>query len=105
MRIMKKGMELKIYDQDEGEERGEGDQGRKEPEVKKEDKGKKKQGISMKKSLKVEGPFVWTNEHEHVLWAIKHAKATNAMAPPDPDLQYHLAVDASQRGIGRVLFQ
>ena len=29
----------------------------------------------------------------------------NAMAPADPTLQYHLAVDASQRRIGGALFQ
>jgi len=37
--------------------------------------------------------------------AIKQAIANNAIASPDPNRQYHLAVDASKRGIGGVLFQ
>ena len=36
---------------------------------------------------------------------MKHAIANNAMAPPDAKQQYHLAVDASKRGIGGVLFR
>ena len=37
--------------------------------------------------------------------AIKQAIANKAMASPDPTMQYHLAVDASKRGIGGVMFQ
>ena len=49
--------------------------------------------------------FVWNREKEVAFNAIKQAIANNAMASPDPKGQYHLAVDASKRGIGGVLFQ
>jgi hypothetical protein len=50
-------------------------------------------------------PFSWTPEKEASFLAIKHAIAENAMAAVDPSLQYHLAVDASKRATGGVLFQ
>jgi len=49
--------------------------------------------------------FVWTPEKAVVFQAMKQAIANNAMAAPDAYLQYHLAVDASKRGLGGVLFQ
>lgn len=36
---------------------------------------------------------------------MKRAITTIAMALPDPEQQYHPAVDASKKGIGRALFQ
>ena len=51
----------------------------------------------VRKPRKMEGPFIWTNEHESTFQSIQHAIVTNAMAMPDPDRQYHLAVDASKR--------
>ena len=51
------------------------------------------------------GEFTWNREKEVAFQAIKQAIANNAMASPDPAMQYHLAVDASKRGIGGVLFQ
>ena len=105
MRIMKKGMELEVNEEEEAEKQGGGDPERKEPEGKETDIGMAKKKSVVKKLPKVEGLFIWTAEHECAFQAIKQAIATNAMAPPDPDLQYHLAVDASKRGIGGVLFQ
>ena len=49
--------------------------------------------------------FNWNREKEVAFQAIKQAIVNNAMAPPDPSGQYHLAVDASKRGMGGVLFQ
>jgi hypothetical protein len=51
------------------------------------------------------GPFVWTAEKEQSFLAVKQAIAENAMASVDLKLQYHLAVDASKRATGGVLFQ
>jgi hypothetical protein len=50
-------------------------------------------------------PFVWTEEKNQSFLAVKQAIAENAMASVDPMLQYHLAVDASKRATGGVLFQ
>jgi len=49
--------------------------------------------------------FVWTPEKEIAFQAIKQAIANNTMAAPDAYLQYHLAVDASKRGLGGVPFR
>lgn len=100
---MKKGMELEVNDEEEEGGHDGGDPERKKPEKKEVEIGKAKKSV-VRKPRKVEGPFIWTAEHECAFQAIKQAIATNAMAPPDPDLQYHLAVDASKRGIGGVLF-
>lgn len=51
------------------------------------------------------GEFKWDDERNTAFEAMKQAIANNAMAPPDPLAQYHLAVDASKQGIGGVLFQ
>jgi hypothetical protein len=50
-------------------------------------------------------PFEWTAEKEASFLAIKNVISENAMAAVDPTLQYHLAVDASKRATGGVLFQ
>ena len=60
-------------------------------------------GVARKDRAKV--PFKWTPEKEEAFRTVKMAIVENAMAPADPTLQYHLAVDASQRGIGGALFQ
>ena len=49
--------------------------------------------------------FEWTKEREVAFQAIKPSISSNAMALPDPEEQYHLAVDASKEGVGGVLFQ
>ena len=49
--------------------------------------------------------FYWDQEKENAFNAIKTSIAYNAMAPADGTMQYHLAMDASQRGIGGALFQ
>ena len=49
--------------------------------------------------------FYWDREKEVAFQAIKQAIANNAMASPNPNAQYYLAVHASKRGIGGVLFQ
>jgi len=49
--------------------------------------------------------FKWTEEKNIAFEAVKQAIVNNAMAAPDPHAQYHLAVDASKRAIGGVLFQ
>ena len=49
--------------------------------------------------------FEWTPKQQESFDAIKHAVSTNAMAGADPDLQYYLAVDASENNVGGVLFQ
>ena len=105
VRIMKKGMEVEVYEEEEMEGDDGGGPERKKPEEKETDIGKAKKKRKVSKPRKVEGPFIWTAEHECAFQAIKQAIATNAMASPNPDLQYHLAVDASKRGIGGVLFQ
>ena len=81
--------------------------GRKEPEVKEIGSGTTGGRINgaAKKPHKVEGPFQWTDEQDCAFRAIKLAIVNNAMALPDPERQYHLAVDARRRGIGGVLFQ
>jgi transposase InsO family protein len=101
VRIMKKGMEVEIDEENEG-----GDLERKEPGEWEEDNGNKKvRRKKAKKPRKMLGPFRWTEEQNCAFQTIKNAIAMNAMASPDTDQQYHLAVDASKRGIGGVLFQ
>jgi len=47
----------------------------------------------------------WRREKEVTFQAIKQSISINAIALPDPEGQYHLAVDASKKGVGVVLFQ
>jgi len=49
--------------------------------------------------------FTWDTDKNTAFEAIKQAIANNAMAAPNPHAQYHLAVDASKKGLGGVLFQ
>lgn len=49
--------------------------------------------------------FLWGPIQEVSFNAIKKAIANNAIAGSDPEMQFHLAVDASQTIIGGVLFQ
>lgn len=49
--------------------------------------------------------FTWGPEQQKSFDAIKSAIADNAMSGTDPQVQFHLAVDASQTAIGGVLFQ
>jgi len=58
-----------------------------------------------KVAMQVTKEFNWNSEKETAFQAIKQAISNNAMALPDPSAQYHLALDASKRGIGGVLFQ
>ena len=53
----------------------------------------------------MEGLFQWTSKQDITFQAIKKAIESNAIAPTDRGQQYHLAVDASKKGIGGVLFQ
>ena len=60
-----------------------------------------------KKSVRtkwVDKPFEWTEVQQEAFIYIKEAIQNNAMAGADPDLQYHLAMDASKRATGAVLF-
>lgn len=68
--------------------------------VKKENNGAVERNRQME-----EREFYWNREKEIAFQAIKRAIAGNAMALPNPQGQYHLAVDASKKGIGGVLFQ
>ena len=102
--IMKTGMEQEVVE--ENKESGEGENlERKKPGRKEVEEKKRGKNAKAKKPRKVEGPFRWTSEQDSAFQAIKRAISDNAMAPPDPELQYHLAVDASKKGIGGVLFQ
>jgi len=67
------------------------------------DKGSEKR--RGKCDVEMQHEFYWDREKKVAFQAIKQAIANNAMAAPNPDAQYHLAVDASKRGIGGVLFQ
>ena len=58
-----------------------------------------------KQAITREVPFQWSKERDVAFQAMKQAIANNAMALPDPEAQYHLAVDASKRGIGGIVFQ
>ena len=49
--------------------------------------------------------FDWTAKQQESFEAIKKAISENAMAGADPELQYHLVADASQRCIGGAIFQ
>ena len=49
--------------------------------------------------------FEWNQDHQEAFDLVKHAIGTNAMAGPDPDVQYHLATDASEMTVGGCLFQ
>lgn len=49
--------------------------------------------------------FDWGEEQQISFEAIKNVITTNAMSGTEPNLQYHLAVDASKNAIGGVLFQ
>lgn len=53
----------------------------------------------------MEIPFVWGPEQQESFQYIKDAICNNAMAGADHDRQYHLATDASNTGIGGILFQ
>jgi len=70
-----------------------------------EESGQTEQKREKKKSKRAVGEFEWNREKEVAFQAIKQVIANNAMASPDPNGQYHLAVDASKSGIGGVLFQ
>ena len=98
VKIMKKGMYME-------EEESRSDPERKEPELEMEIGQEKRREKGAKKSRKRAGLFTWTIEHEEAFQALKQAITTNAMASPDPEQQYHLAVDASKKGIGGTLFQ
>ena len=56
-------------------------------------------------SLRNSKPFQWTRAKEDAFALIKQSIAENAMAGPDCELQFHMAVDASKKAIGGVLFQ
>lgn len=56
-------------------------------------------------AISSEIPFQWSKERDVAFQAMKQAIANNAMALLDSEAQYHLAVDASKRGIGGILFQ
>ena len=105
VKIMKKGMEVEMNEENKDSERKGETPGRKEPEVKEDKESKRGTRRAVSKPRKMEGPFVWTDAHESTFQSIKHAIVTNAMAMPDPDKQSHLAVDASKKGIGGALFQ
>ena len=49
--------------------------------------------------------FTWGPEQKKSFEIMKNAICENAMAAADLTSQYHLAVDASQNAVGRVLFQ
>lgn len=49
--------------------------------------------------------FVWTARHQKSFEAIKRAIVENSVFTPDYDQQFHLAADASGKGMGTVLFQ
>ena len=49
--------------------------------------------------------FDWGLRQQAAFDAVKQAVSNNAMAGADPELQYHLSVDASQTGVGGCLFQ
>ena len=49
--------------------------------------------------------FDWGLSQQQSFDAVKQAITTNAMSGADPDLQYYLALDASQTGVGGCLFQ
>ena len=49
--------------------------------------------------------FDWGPRQKASFLAIKDAITNNAIAGTDPNLQFHLSVDASQTSIGGVLFQ
>ena len=66
--------------------------------------GSKEEGSMLRKGASLT-EFAWTPEKEIAFQAIKQAIANNAMAAPDAYWQYHLAVDASKRGLGGILFQ
>lgn len=104
-RILKKGMEVEIDTErfEVGELGGEPE--RKEPVREVEGKRNRKLRKAVKKPQKIECLFIWSDEHENGFQSIKWAIATNAMAQPDSDQQYHLAANSSERGIGGALFQ
>jgi hypothetical protein len=47
----------------------------------------------------------WMEEQQESFDYIKKCISENAMSSADPDLQYHLATDASKTRVGDVLFQ
>ena len=49
--------------------------------------------------------FEWNKPQKDAFQQIKHAITSNTLSGGRPDLQYHLATDASKTGIGGVLFQ
>ncbi|TAQ83554.1 hypothetical protein B7494_g8120 [Chlorociboria aeruginascens] len=53
----------------------------------------------------VEKEFEWGPEQDISFRYIKDSIANNAMAGSDPEKQYHLCCDASETGIGGILFQ
>ena len=49
--------------------------------------------------------FTWTEEQQTSFEAVKKAITDNAMAGADPEVQHHLAVDASNEVTGGCFFQ
>ena len=64
---------------------------------------KSKKEIVQRKYVKKE-TFTWTSKQQRSFDAVKSAISENAMAGADPELQYHLAVDASGEAIGAKAF-
>ena len=60
---------------------------------------------TVRKVFKEKNQFTWGPEQQKSFDAIKSAIANNARSGIDPQVQFHLAVDASQVAIGGVLFQ
>jgi RNase H-like domain found in reverse transcriptase len=52
-----------------------------------------------------EKDWEWTEEQQESFDYIKRCVSEFAMSRADPELQYHLATDASKYGLGGVLFQ
>lgn len=48
--------------------------------------------------------FSWDRKQDKAFNAIKNRILTNAIASPDPNLQFHLIFDASFNIIGGILF-
>lgn len=60
--------------------------------------------LSIQKTYVEKKEFTWGADQELSFSAIKDTVASNAISNIDPELQFHLTVDASQTTIDEVLF-
>lgn len=67
--------------------------------------GRAEHATILKRAKKDDDTFIWTEKEQRSFEHLRDSILNNACIAGDPEVQYHLACDASKTGIGAVLFQ